>query len=160
MKRSIVSAAVIAMAVSLCLARVPLAVDVGTTSVKILPERGFSSPVGIVWTNGIALGPGSLVQNQGRMYLVEDTIASATDEPVHLSGVTNDFRYVSPSLRRAAYIQNMGATNLFLSIGSPAVANRGIYLAPGELLELPGVQEAVYGVAPAGTVTTGILDLP
>ena len=146
-----------------CLVRAgaPVAVTVGTNSVPIVPPRGFSAPAGVAWTNGIALARGQLTQNSRRMYMADAVIASSTNEPVHLYGTSNDLRYVPTSRRELLIVQNLGdTTTVFLSIGSPAEASKGVALAPGARLELPGIQNVVYGITASGTTSVGAVELP
>ena len=143
---------------SISWAAAPVGMTVHTSSVKLLPRRGIQSAT--TWTNGIALSQGQMVKNDGYYYMAEATIASATNEPTHLYGTTNDLRFVPSTLRKACVVQNQSTNNVYLNLDTDAEASKGMLLYPKVALTFQGYQNAFYVLASASNslVTATIIE--
>ena len=145
------------LACRIALAEAPISMTVTTNSVKILPMRGMTHAT--LWTNGIAVAQGNLVENGRRIYMAETNVVAAAVEPTHYSGVANGLRYIPMSFRSLATIQNLSGDPLFLSFDAPAEVNKGLSLSEGGYVTITDVQAAIYGIS-TGSVSVVATELP
>jgi len=112
------------------LADPPLTMEVGNSSVKILPSRiRRSAPA---WTNEMIMGQGDVVQNGNIMYMAF-TAGTTTNEPDHGTGLNTtdddvEWLHVVRGLRNGFTCINASSNALYLSVGAPAEEGKGILL--------------------------------
>lgn len=145
MNKLAVSFCVLVSLVALVVAEAPIGMTISTTSVKIMPRRGTRGAT--AWTNGIALAQGQMVKNDSLFYMAEATIASATNEPLHSYGSTNDLRYVPSVQRKYCLIQNNSTNDMWINVNSPAELNKGTKLEPGVIMTFEDLQDSIHALA-------------
>lgn len=129
------------------------AIPVGTTSVKVAPERGTQNAT--AWTNGIAVTQGQLVKYQQHFFMAETNVTSSTTAP---AADPTHFRALQGNrVRESLTICNTGANTIWVNIGAPARDGYGIRMPTGYVITIEDMQAAVHAVAESvGGEITGV----
>lgn len=114
----------------LVIAGPPLVTYIGTTNMPIVPRRPISSAT--LWTNATPVSAGEYYENsRGEVYMAL-TAGTTTNEPLNTAGdFTADavsWRKTYPHERRSLWLVNLSTNTLYLGLGYPAEAGKGIAL--------------------------------
>lgn len=87
----------------------------------------------------------------------------ATGNPTGVSNIGNATTPVLSAnpLRKYAVVCNNGAVPIYLCVGNPAVAAKGVYLIPGGTYEIAQSNltlAAVFAIAPTGTGSVSVME--
>ena len=128
-----------------------------TNSVKVLPAKPILGAT--AWTNGIAVAQGQIIEHNNRYFMAEAAIASATNEPVHVSGISNNLRAVARDRRKAAILHNGDdATDVWINVGGAAAVGSGFRLPAKATATFESYQHDFYAYS-AGSVSLAITEV-
>jgi hypothetical protein len=132
-------------------AQIPTAVNISNVSCQVMAQRGGAQGIGATMTNGQIVVQGELRYANHRTYWAV-TAGTTTNTPANLTGdSTTDaivWRVISSGARMGLCLVNGSTNTVFLSVGTPAVASKGIALiglgAKWEPNPVP--QSAIYAI--------------
>lgn len=110
----------------------PLSNTIGTDSVLVLGDRAVTNAK--AWTAGGTIALNDYCKSNGRIYFALNAGTAGATAPSHQDGDASDdavtWRVVPLSPRIMFAIANIGATTIYGCISSPAIAAKGIVIAP------------------------------
>jgi len=134
----------------------PQNITIQNTSEVIMPEHGLSMRSLGSWQTNTTYGQGTIVKNNNRAYWAVSGGTSSTTITTGPTNVINDqvegsttWRVFNPSKRKGGIVVNDSTNVVYVSLGYPAKANKGIRLnANGGALTLPtGYDGSVHAIA-------------
>ena len=165
----------------------PVSATISTNSVKIAPSRLQSDAIPDLWTASTAYSQGDMAVyganlaqtadgtiTAGTCYMATLADTSSTNAPTHTSGDTLDgattgvvWRAIStnvkikPASRIGIEVISLSTNYVYLSVGSAAVAGKGITLTGvgSSWTPIPITQDAIYAISGSTNETVTIQEI-